>query len=189
MIQSELPSWKNILHHRGQVFPTGTCQMQRHRRREHPDESPENRKLRCACPYRPDDCQQGGVDPPLPPIILYWSRARPYPLCAPKGLRACTAWGSVVSLPSASIMEPGVMVFPRAELLDTTHGDDGGCPVDHNGVAQCFGGGDAPRVRIGTKGGSGAKKGNHFGNGGSTVGVGKVGHACYFPLHTRLPQR
>ena len=59
-------------------------------------------------------------------------------------------------------------------MLDTAHGDDGGCPVDHHGVAQCLGGGDAPGVGIGTQGGSGAKKGNHFGDGGGTVGVGEV---------------
>ncbi len=66
-----------------------------------------------------------------------------------------------------------VLAFP-GKLLDTSHGNNGGGPVDDDGVADGVGGGEAPGMRIGTKGREFAPKRDDFSKGSSAVGVGDV---------------
>ena len=78
-----------------------------------PDELPENKNLGYVCPRRPNDySRKVGFDAPIKPATISLIKESPYPLCAPKGLRADTWWGSRVSLPSLSTAAPGGSAFP-----------------------------------------------------------------------------
>lgn len=59
-------------------------------------------------------------------------------------------------------------------LLDASHGDGAGGPIDDEGKPECFGGGKPPGVRVGAEGGEGSLERDDFGEGGGAIGIGDV---------------
>jgi hypothetical protein len=74
------------------------------------------------------------------------------------------------------------------ELLDASHGDDGRGPVDHDGIADGLGRGEAPRVRVGPEGGKFPAERHDLGERGGAIRVGDVAFFRGFHHVTATPE-